>query len=81
MSKEDTYIREMNKLINDAGSDPEDMTYLVMAMQKGLAVMFLKASPEDYEELLDTVRPNVKEYMDVLIKHHKLDERIATFAA
>ena len=80
MSKEDTYIREMNKLINDAGSDPEDMTYLVMAMQKGLAVMFLKASPEDYEELLDTLKPNVKDYMDVLIKHHNLDQK-ATFVA
>jgi len=80
MSKEDTYITEMNALIKAAGSDPEGMTYLVMAMQKGLAVMFLKASPEDYEELLDTVRPNVKDYMDVLIKHHKLDQK-ATFAA
>ena len=80
MSKEDTYITEMNALIKAAGSDPEGMTYLVMAMQKGLAVMFLKASPENYEELLDTVRPNVKDYMDVLIKHHNLDQK-ATFAA
>jgi hypothetical protein len=80
MNKEDTYITEMNALIKAAGSDPEGMTYLVMAMQKGLAVMFLKASPEDYEELLDTVRPNVKDYMDVLIKHHNLNQK-ATFAA
>lgn len=81
MSKEDRYTTEMNRLINDAGSDPERMTYLVIAMQKGLGVMFLKASSEDYETLLDTVRPNVKEYMDLLIKHHKLDERIATLVA
>jgi len=80
MSKEDTYIREMNRLINDAGSDPEGMTYLVMAMQKGLAVMFLKASPTDYDALLGTLKPNVKDYMDVLIKHHKLDQK-ATFVA
>ena len=80
MSKEDTYIRGMNKLINDAGSDPEAMTYLVMAMQKGLAVMFLKASPTDYDALLGTLKPNVKDYMDVLIKHHKLDQK-ATFVA
>lgn len=81
MSKEDRYTTEMNRLINDAGSDPERMTYLVIAMQKGLGVMFLKASSEDYETLLDTVRPNVKDYMDLLIKHHKLDERIATLVA
>jgi hypothetical protein len=81
MSKEDRYITEMNRLIIDAGSDPERMTYLVMAMQKGLGVMFLKASSENYEELLDTVRPNVKGYMDVLIKHHKLDERLSTLVA
>lgn len=81
MSKEDRYITEMNRLINDAGSDPDRMTYLVMAMQKGLGVMFVKASPDSYEELLDTVRPNVKEYMDLLIKHHKLDEQIATLVA
>jgi hypothetical protein len=78
MSVENKYIDAINKLIEHAGSDPERISYLLMTLNKGTAVLFLKADTNEHEHLFDICKENIQDYIDHLVEHH---EEKATFVA
>lgn len=70
MNIEDKYIDAVNKLITHAGSDPERITHLLMTLNKGTAVLFLKVDADEHEHLFDTCKESIQDYIDHLVKHH-----------
>lgn len=78
MSVENKYIDAINKLIEHAGSDPERITYLLMTLNKGTAVLFLKADTDEHEHLFDVCKESIQGYIYHLVEHH---EEKATFVA
>jgi hypothetical protein len=70
MNIEDKYIDAVNKLITHAGSDPERITHLLMTLNKGTAVLFLKAEADEHENLHRACRENIQNYIDHLVEHH-----------
>lgn len=63
------YIDDINKLLQDAVEDPEKLADLAMTLQQGLAVAILTTDPDAHEKLLDSIRPNVKHYIDTVLEH------------
>jgi hypothetical protein len=78
MSIENKYIDAVNKLIDHAGSDPERITHLLMALNKGTAVLFLKADADEHERLFDVCKESIQDYIEQLTAHHA---EKATFVA
>jgi hypothetical protein len=70
MSKENEYIKTINKLIRGVAGSPMDMADLAFTLHKGIAVLILMIEDDHQEKLLSEVVPLIREYMEEMKNKH-----------